>query len=106
MKIELGQDFTKRGSRLEFVRVWLQQDSNTIKAFPTGSQSSAWMSSFADATALLPFPAENRYPKVVSIMSNAYPVWDDGIQRGDNKSFCVNWRVYFMWWRILTNGTV
>ena len=56
--VELGQDFTKRGSRLEFVRIWLKRDSDSIKAFSTGNQSSAWMSSFADATALLPFPAE------------------------------------------------
>ena len=56
--VELGQDFTKRGSRLEFVRIWLKRDEDSIKAFATGNQSSAWMSSFADATALLPFPAE------------------------------------------------
>ena len=41
MDIELGQDFTKRGSRLEFVRIWLHRDEDTIKAFPTGNQSSA-----------------------------------------------------------------
>ena len=64
MNVELGQDFTKRGSRLEFVRIWYRQDGDSIKAFPTGNQSSAWMSSFADATALLPFPAEkNLLPK-------------------------------------------
>ena len=57
MDIELGQDFTKRGSRLEFVRIWLKRDRSGIKAFSTGNQSSAWMSSFADASALLPFPA-------------------------------------------------
>ena len=55
--VQLGQDFTKRGSRLEFVRIWLKRDEHGIKAFPTGNQSSAWMSSFADATGLLPFPA-------------------------------------------------
>lgn len=64
INVTLGQDFTKRGSRLEFVRIWLKQDAKGLKAFPTGNQSSAWMSSFADATALLPFPAEeNLLPK-------------------------------------------
>ena len=61
IEVTLGQDFTKRGSRLEFVRVWLQRDGSGVHAFPTGSQSSAWMSSFADATALLPFPAEETH---------------------------------------------
>jgi len=59
--VALGQDFTKRGTRLEFVRVWLKRDDDGVHAFPTGSQSSAWMSSFADATALLPFPADETH---------------------------------------------
>ncbi len=56
--VTLGEDFTKRGSRLEFVRVWLQETSTETLAFSTGNQSSAWMSSLADASALLPFPAD------------------------------------------------
>ncbi len=50
----LGCDVKKRGSRLEFVRVWLTKEDGVLQVFPTSSQSSAWMSSFCDATALLP----------------------------------------------------
>jgi len=59
--VTLGEDFTKRGSRLEFVRVWLQETSTETLAFSTGNQSSAWMSSLADASALLPFPADKTH---------------------------------------------
>ena len=58
LKVTLGEDFSKRGSRLEFVRVWLKDVNGELQAFSTGNQSSAQMSSFADATALLPFPAD------------------------------------------------
>ena len=57
IEVTLGEDFHKRGNRLEFVRIWLDRQHDTTTAFSTGHQSSAWMSSFADATALLPFPA-------------------------------------------------
>lgn len=81
--VELGQDFSKRGSRLEFVRIWLKRDTDGIKAFPTGNQSSAWMSSFADATALLPFPANETLLRKGSVhrvqclpgLSNWDPTW-------------------------------
>jgi molybdopterin molybdotransferase len=58
IQVTLGEDFHKRGNRLEFVRIWLDRRQDTTTAFSTGHQSSAWMSSFADATALLPFPAD------------------------------------------------
>ena len=58
IEVILGEDFHKRGNRLEFVRIWLDRRQDTTTAFSTGHQSSAWMSSFADATALLPFPAD------------------------------------------------
>ena len=58
--VSLGEDFSKRGTRLEFVRVWLRWENDVLRAYSTGSQSSAWMSSMADATALLPFPAEEQ----------------------------------------------
>ena len=50
----LTEDIPKKGDRLEFVRVILfrQNGETFIKA--TGQQSSAWLSSFTQATALLP----------------------------------------------------
>jgi molybdopterin molybdotransferase len=63
IEVTLGEDFQKRGNRLEFVRVWLDRQQGMITAFSTGHQSSAWMSSFADATALLPFPADKHLLK-------------------------------------------
>ncbi len=59
LRATLGEDFSKRGRRLEFVRVWLKPVHGELHAFSTGNQSSAHMSSFADATALLPFPADS-----------------------------------------------
>ena len=48
------------------MRIWYKQDGDSVKAFPTGNQSSGGCF-LADATALLPFPADkNLYPKAVS----------------------------------------
>lgn len=63
IEVTLGEDFQKRGNRLEFVRIWLDRQQDMTIAFSTGHQSSAWMSSFADATALLPFPADKHLLK-------------------------------------------
>lgn len=54
LQLPLGQDIHKRGTRLEFVRCWLKDVNGTLQVFPTPNQSSAWMSSFSDASVLLP----------------------------------------------------
>lgn len=58
LQLPLGQDIHKRGTRLEFVRCWLQEVDGTLQVFPTPNQSSAWMSSFSDASVLLPVAPE------------------------------------------------
>ena len=58
LQLPLGQDIHKRGTRLEFVRCWIHNVEGTLQVFPTPNQSSAWMSSFSDASVLLPVKPE------------------------------------------------
>ena len=59
----MGSDINKRGSRLEFVRVRVEKQTHGLVVYPTKSQSSAWMSSFCDANALLPIAPECTFLK-------------------------------------------
>jgi molybdopterin molybdotransferase len=54
----LGEDIFKNNNRLEFLRVRIEIQEEEVFVFKTGSQSSAWVSSMANADAFLPISAD------------------------------------------------
>ena len=62
ISIQLGMDLHKKHKRTEFIRVHLSEDRT--QAFLTGNQSSAWLSSIAQADTLIKIPGDvHFYPK-------------------------------------------
>lgn len=64
IQVKLAEAITPRGSRLDFRRMVLEERNGELYAKETGSQSSAWLSSFVQADALFPIqPNAAPFPK-------------------------------------------